>query len=92
MSIESNVERIIPVERAQLERAFIASADKLTTLYALSDAYNIILDLLEAAEDPEGTADLELELDRIDAKLDEVIQPRSDSVQIADAVIIAVLE
>ncbi len=65
MSLESNVERIIPVERAQLERAFIASADKLTTLYALSDAYNTILDLLEAAEDPEGTPDLELELDRI---------------------------
>ena len=65
MSVDSNVERIIPVERAQLERAFIASADKLTTLYALSDQYNTILDLLEAAEDPEGTADLELELDRI---------------------------
>ncbi len=34
MSFESNVERIIPVERAQLERAFIASAEKLTTLYS----------------------------------------------------------
>jgi len=65
MSVESNVERIIPVERAQLERAFITSAEKLTTLYALSDQYNRILDLLEAAEDPEGTPDLELELDRI---------------------------
>ncbi len=65
MSFESNVERIIPVERAQLERAFIASAEKLTTLYSLSDQYNRILDLLEAAEDPEGTPDLELELDRI---------------------------
>src|SRR6266516_5946658 len=65
MSVDRNVERIIPVERAQLERAFIASAEKPTTLYALSDAYNTILDLLEAAEDPEGIPDLELELDRI---------------------------
>ena len=65
MNIDSNVERVIPVERAQLERAFIASADKLTTLYSLPDAFNHVLDLLEAAEDPEGTADLELELDRI---------------------------
>ena len=31
----------------------------------MSDQYNTILDLLEAAEDPEGTANLELELDRI---------------------------
>jgi len=59
MSIESNI------ERAQVERAFIVSAEKLTTLYSLPDAFNRILDLLEAAEDPEGTADLELELDRI---------------------------
>src|SRR5437899_2399030 len=65
MSVERHVERIIPVERAQLERAFITSAEKLTTLYALSDQYNRILDLLEAAEDPKGTPDLELELDRI---------------------------
>ena len=65
MSITGNVERAISVERAQLERAFITSAEKLTTLYALSDQYNRILDLLEAAEDPEGTPDLELELDRI---------------------------
>ncbi|SRR5713226_4373594 len=65
MSIDSNVEQIIPVERAQLERAFIASAEKLTTLYSLSATFNHITDLLEAAEDPEGTANLELELDRI---------------------------
>jgi Siphovirus Gp157 len=52
-------------ERAQLERAFIASADRLPTLYSLSETYNRVLDLLEAAEDPEGTPDLELELDRI---------------------------
>src|SRR6266487_394639 len=48
-----------------MTKTFNGAADKLTTLYALSDQYNTILDLLEAAEDPEGTPDLELELDRI---------------------------
>jgi hypothetical protein len=48
-----------------MTRAFNHAGDRITRLYSLSDAFNHILDLLEAAEDPEGTADLELELDRI---------------------------
>src|SRR5918912_1547548 len=49
----------------QASQQFMAAADRLTTLYSMSAEFNRILDLLEAAEDPEGTSDLELELDRI---------------------------
>src|SRR5207237_7656001 len=49
----------------EASRDFMQTAERLTTLYSLSDQYNRILDLLEAAEDPEGTPDLEMELDRI---------------------------
>lgn len=50
----------------QASRQFMAAAERLTTLYSLSDRWNRILDLLETVEEnPEHTAELEVELDRI---------------------------
>ena len=41
----------------QASRQFMAAAERLTTLYSLSDRWNRILDLLETVEEnPEHTA------------------------------------